>query len=214
MPDVELNLPQQAFVNKFIAKNKFYERAHLSNRLQKEFTDKIQRITWKYKLAEETIGITKTDKVTEIQIFELELKIQDIPEKVLKVIDKAIPYQILYKFVYKDSVAWGITLKDGNKAERYYFSEWDELIQFDLTGIDLEKVYQKIVKEFIVVDKAKKYDFEQLVSKDITRKKLESEIKVLERKMKREKQFNRKVDINKILLEKKQIITQLKEELS
>ena len=145
----ELRLPESAFVNKFVAKSKFYERAQLSSRLQKEFAENIRRITWKYKLAEDTVGIAKTEKVTEIQIFELELKAQEIPQKVLKVIDKAIPYQILYKFVYRGSVAWGITLKDGNKAENYYFSEWDEPICFDFTGINLEKVYQKQVKALL-----------------------------------------------------------------
>lgn len=211
--DSKLNLPQQAFVNKFVAKNKFYERASISSRLQKEFVDRIQRITWKYKLAEDTIGITKTEKVTEIQIFELELKEQVVPERVLKVIDRAIPYQILYKFQYRDSVAWGITLKEGNKAENYYFSEWNEPVSFDFTGIDLEKVYQKLVRAFIEVDPVTKKGFQELIANDSNKKQLESEIAVLDNKIKREKQFNRKVDLNKVLLEKKQQLQKIQEEL-
>ena len=78
-------LPRAAFVNKFIPKNKFYEKAVLSTKLQKEFVDIIQKITWKYKLAESTIGITKTDKVIEIQIFEIELKEQVIPKNIMKI---------------------------------------------------------------------------------------------------------------------------------
>lgn len=213
MAIADLNLPPQAFVNKFVAKSKFYERANLSSRLQKEFVEKIQRITWKYKLAEDTIGIAKTATVTEIQIFELELKALEIPEKVLKVIDKAIPYQILYRFVYHDSEAWGITLKEGNKAANYYISEWDEPIQFDFAGIDLEKVYQKLVKAFIGSESAKNRNFAELVASDAARKQLESEITALDRKMKREKQFNRKVDLNKILLAKKQQLEKIQEEL-
>jgi len=212
--DSGLKLPQQAFVNKFIAKNKFYERANISSRLQKEFIDKIQRITWKYKLAEETIGISKTDKITEIQLFELELKEQVIPERVLKVIDRAIPYQILYKFQYKDSFAWGITLKEGNKAENYYFSEWDKPVLFDFNGIDLEKVYQKLIKAFIEVGSETKKDFSELVASDANKKQLQTEITVLDNKIKREKQFNRKVDLNKHLLDKKQKLNKIQEELS
>lgn len=202
----ELNLPQQAHVNKFVAKNKFYERSNISSRLHNEFVNSIQRITWKYKLAEETIGILKTDKVTEIQVFELELKEEVIPVRVLKVIDRAIPYQILYKFQYKDSFAWGITLKEGNKAENYYFSAWNEPVVFDFTGIDLEKVYQKLVKAFIDTCSETRKDFNELVASDATKKQLQAEIAALENKIRREKQFNRKVEINKILLEKKQIL--------
>lgn len=209
---IDLNLPQQAFVNKFVAKNKFYERANISSRLQKEFVDSIQRITWKYKLAEETIGISKTEKVTEIQVFELELKEQVIPERVLKVIDRSIPYQILYKFLYKDSFAWGITLKQGNKAENYYFSAWDEPVLFDFTGITLEKVYQKLVKAFIEPGSCSGTNFKQLIENDTNRKQLEKEIEQLTSKLWREKQFNRKVEINKILLEKKQNLEDLNHE--
>ncbi len=205
-----LRLPPQAHVNKFVPKSKFYERAHLSSGLQKEFTDKIKRITWKYKLAEETIGISKTENVTEIQIFELELKVQDIPVKALKIIDKTIPYQILYKFTYENSTAWGITLKDGNKAERYYFSEWDEPISFDFTSIDLEKVYQKLVKAFIGDHAKNRGSFSEVIAVDAKIMLLEKDIAGLEKKISKEKQFNRKVDLHRVLLEKKAILNRLK----
>ena len=192
-------LPIDAFVNKFIAKTKFYEKVTLSSKLQKEFVDKIQKITWKYKLAESTIGITKTDTVTEIQIFEIELKEQVIPKKVLQIIDKTIPYQILYHFVFNESVAYGITLKENTSVESYYFSNWNEDILFDFTGIDLEKVYQKLVKAFIRNEAKTKSSFQEIIVGDKKIKTLESEIVALENKISKEKQFNRKVEINKIL---------------
>ncbi|HPM02891.1 MAG TPA: DUF4391 domain-containing protein [Candidatus Cloacimonadota bacterium] len=198
-----LKLPKEAFVNKFIPKNKFYEKLNLATKLQKEFIDKIQKITWKYKLAESTIGISKTDKVVEIQIFEIELKEQSIPKNVLKVIDKAIPYQILYRFVYNGRVAYAITLKENVSPEQYYFSDWDEPLNFDFSGIDLEKVYQKLIKAFLRESLQVQGDFHDLISKERQLNTLEKEIKILESKIKKEKQFNKKVDINKILLAKK-----------
>ena len=208
----KFKVPHHALVNKFIAKTRFYERATLSSKLQNEFIKKIQKITWKYKLAENTIGISKTDSVTEIQVFEIELKEQVIPKNVLKVIDKAIPYQILYQFVYKDSVAYGITLKGPllrNMAEKesaavwnYYFSEWNEDLNFDFTGIDLEKVYQKVIKAFINNEAKNRGDFDAIIETDNQIKHLEKEIETLGSKIKKEKQFNRKVELNKTLLVK------------
>ena len=203
-------MPENAVVNKFIAKTKFYERATLSSKLQNEFINKIQKITWKYKLAEDTIGISKTDSVTEIQVFEIELKEQVIPENVLKVIDKAIPYQILYQFVYKDNIAYGITLKENNIGQNYYFSEWNEKIIFDFTGIDLEKVYQKLIKAFIPDDVKNQGDFDAIVDADSRIKSLKKEISTLERKIKKEKQFNRKVELNKFLLERQKQLKSIK----
>jgi len=206
-------LPRAAFVNKFIPKNKFYEKAALSAKLQKEFVEKIQKITWKYKLAESTVGITKTSKVTEIQIFEIELKSQVIPKNVLKVIDKAIPYQILYRFIYKENEAYGITLKENKTAENYYFTEWNEKKIFDFTGIDLEKVYERIVKTFIRSEAQTKSSFKEIIDTDNKIKALENEINALERGISKEKQFNHKVEINKVLLERKKHLKKIKEEL-
>lgn len=199
-----LNLPKEAFVNKFIAKSKFYEKADLNSKLQQEFVDKIQKITWKYKIAENTIGILKTDKVIEIQVFEIELKERIIPKNVLKIIDKAIPYQILYQFIFNEDISYGITLKENNKAENYYFSDWNEVIDFEFFGTDLEKVYHKLVKSFIKNQLEENKEFSEIISNDSKIKSLNNEIIILENKIKNEKQFNKKVDINKILLDKKQ----------
>lgn len=206
-------LPRAAFVNKFIPKSKFYEKAVLSAKLQKEFVDKIQKITWKYKLAESTVGISKTDKVIEIQIFEIELKSQVIPKNVLKVIDKAIPYQILYRFIYKKNEAYGITLKENKNAENYYFSNWNEAKNFDFTGIDLEKVYQKIIKTFIPRAAQTKSSFNEIIDTDNKIKALENERDALASRISKEKQFNRKVELNKTLLQRKKYLKKIKEEL-
>ena len=206
-----LKLPLSACVNKFIPKNKFYEKAALTGKIQKAFTDKIQKITWKYKLAEDTIGISKTEHVTEIQIFEIELKEQVIPKNLLKIIDRAIPYPILYCFVYHQAFAWAITLKQENTPENYYIGNWDEDMVFDFTGINLEKVYQKLVQAFIRPEAKKTDDFNEWVDTDTQIKSLENEISMLEKKIRAEKQFNRKVEIHKILLEKQDRLKQIQE---
>ena len=210
----ELKLPETALVNKFVAKTKFYEKASLSSKLQNEFINKIQKIIWKYKIAENTIGISKADNVTEIQVFEIELKEQIIPKNILKVIDKAIPYQILYQFVYKDNIAYGITLKENNIGQNYYFSEWNEEIIFDFTGIDLEKIYQKLIKAFIPDDVKNQGDFNAIIDTDNKIKRLEKEIATLDRKIKKEKQFNRKVELNKFLLKRLKQLQSIKGDIT
>ena len=209
----KFKLPDNTIVNKFIAKSRFYERVSLSSKLQNEFINKIQKITWKHKLAENTIGINKTDNVTEIQIFEIVLKEQVIPGNILKVIDKSIPYQILYQFIYNGNIAYGITLKgktESSSQNYYYFSDWNEDIDFDFTGINLEKVYQKLIKAFIPDDVKEQGDFDAIVGADSRIKSLKKEILTLERKIKKEKQFNRKVELNKFLLERQKQLKSIK----
>lgn len=213
MENLELKLPKEAYVNKFIAKAKFYEKGNLNAKLQKEFVDKVQKITWMYKLAESSIGISKTEAVTEIQIFEIELKELRIPKNVLEIIDKSIPYQILYRFIYSNNVAYGITLKENTSVDNYYFCDWNADIVFDFTGIDLEKVYQKLVKAFIRGEAHSKGSFSDIIDVDNKIKALEAEIGTLECKISKDKQFNRKVEINKVLLEKKAMLNEIKGDL-
>lgn len=210
---MELQLPRSSLVNKFVAKSKFYKRVKLSSRLQSTFINKIQKITWKYKLAEDTIGISKTENISEIQIFEIELKEQVIPQNVLKVIDKTIPYPILYIFTYQDNFAFGISLKEETNTKYYYFSEWNKMLSFDFAGIDLEKVYQKLIRAFITSEAINQKNFNDVISIDTKIKSLEKDIVSIENKIRKEKQFNRKVDLNKILLNKKQLLYYVKKEL-
>lgn len=213
---MSLHLPDSALVNRFIAKTKFYEKAVISPKLKDDFVNKIQKITWLYKLSENTLGINKTAAVTEIQVFDIELKEQLIPKNILALIDKVIPYQILYQFTFNEHTAYAITLKGVEGVEKtqkkdYYFSEWDEPVQFDFTGIDLEQVYQKLIKAFIKHPTKQQDDFKVVIETDNKTKQLEKDIALLAKKISKEKQFNRKVELNKTLLDKQQQLQLIKD---
>ncbi len=213
---MSLHLPDSALVNRFIAKTKFYEKAAISSKLKDDFVNKIQKITWQYKLSENTLGINKTAAVTEIQVFEIELKEQLIPKNILALIDKVIPYQILYQFRFNEQTAYAITLKGLSEFEKsmstdYYFSEWNEPVQFDFTGTDLEQVYQKLIKAFIKNKPTQQNDFKAVIETDHKTKQLEKDIALLAKKISKEKQMNRKVELNKTLLDKQQKLQFIKD---
>ena len=213
---MSLHLPDSALVNRFIAKTKFYEKAAISPKLKDDFVKKIQKITWQYKLSENTLGINKTAAVTEIQVFEIELKEQLIPKNILVLIDKVIPYQILYQFRFNEQFAYAITLKGLSDIEKtmptdYYFSEWNEPVQFDFTGTDLEQVYQKLIKAFIKNQTTQQNDFKAVIETDHKTKQLEKDIALLAKKISKEKQMNRKVELNKTLLDKQQQLQLIKD---
>jgi len=198
-----MKLPESAKVNKFIPKTQFYNRAFVGKKLKDDFVNKIQKITWKYKLAENTLNISKTENIEEIQIFEIELKERIVPKNILQIIDKVIPYPILFIIIFQDERQYVISLKENGIASNYYFSEWNEDIDFDFTGTTLEKVYQKIIKKFISGVKKEEKDFNDIIKEDSKLKSTQDEIKKLESKLSKEKQFNRKVKINQDLLNKR-----------
>lgn len=209
---MNLELPKKSEVNKFIPKSKFFTKTTVNTKTKQLFADSVQRIIWRYKLSKETINILGTKEVEEIQIFEIELKEKDIPKNILSIIDKTIPYPILYTFTYKNFSCFGITVRDTDNP-KYYFSDWNEKVPFDFNGNNLEQVYHKMVRVFIKSKNKNNTDFKTLVGLDIKREKIEKEVLILEKKLKNEKQFKRQIEINKELKLKIKEIDEVKKEL-
>lgn len=199
-----IELPKECIVDKFIPKKIFYEKVSLSSNLKQEFVDKLDKIYWKYKISEDTLNISKTENVEEIEIFELTLKEKVNCQNIIKVITKNIPYIILFEICYKDEVQYAIKHNDD-----IYFTNWNEKIEFNFNGIDLNAVYENIIRSVTNISEQNNNIDEEL-EKGKKLKEVQKEIERLENKMKSEKQFNKKVELNKNILElKKQ-----KEELS
>lgn len=199
-----INLPNNCEVNRFIPKKTFYEKIGVSTAIKDEFISLIDKIVWKYKLSEDILGINKTDKVEEIQIFELNLKEKKYPKNIIKIITKAIPYPILFVIHYKNNFCYAI------KVEYIYITDWNDDIDILFSGINLERVYENIVKSIIKRTESKE-DFKTLIEDKNKEIELSVKLEQLKNKIKIEKQFNKKVELNKQI---KQIEQKLEELLN
>ena len=185
-------LPKSCYVNKFIPKKVFYEKVGVSSNVKEEFINSVDRLTWLYKLSEDTIGLTKTDEIEEIQIFQIDVKEKKIPINVIKTITKGVQYKILFVVKYQEDFCYLI------KVEEIYHSEWNDNIEFNFNGINLKTVYENIVKKIIKEENNEKL-FSEIIEDNVNKKELEKKISNLKQKIKVEKQFNRKVELNKAL---------------
>lgn len=142
-----------AKVGRIVAKEKFY--SDIDTATKNLFQNEIARITWAYKLAPNTINLP-AKKWQEIEIFRISLKNHEIPEKVLKTIDSAIPYPILFlieqgpnnkaTISYKEQ-----SQKDDNsaKVDRYFSTEWNDpkLDTLKIDGLDIDGVYDNFIRQ-------------------------------------------------------------------
>ncbi len=192
-----IELPKECEVNKFLAKKIFYEKVNISTSIKQEFVDKLEKITWKYKISENNINVSKTENVEEIEIFELVLKEKYDAKNIVKVITKEIPYPILFYINYNDEFQYAIKYEDN-----IYFTEWNDDIKFDFLGLNLEIVYENIVKLITNIDSSTNNVKDELERKQEIQK-IKNEIAKLENQMRKEKQFNKKVELNKKILELK-----------
>lgn len=202
------NLPKSAFVDKFFPKSKFYENANVTSKVKQEFIDDILKIKSLYALTEQTINISGTEKIEQFHVFSIQLSSKNIPKNALKIIDKAISNNIaiLYTFEFESNFAYGITIKE-NAEQRYFFSDWNEELNFDFTGNTIEHIYQKTIKLFIHSKTGlvtKNQNFEDVLANEKQLAVLDKEIISLQKKVRTEKQFNKQVAFNKVLRSKLQ----------
>lgn len=200
-----INLPDRCKVNKFIPKKTFYEKIGVSTSIKDDFINNIDKITWIYKLSEDTLGISKSQDVEEIQIFEIILKEKVLPKNIIKIISKAIPYKILFVLKYDKDYCYSI------KVDNIYFTEWNEDIEFNINGLTLETIYENIVKS-IIKENNNTNTFDNIIENKSKVDELSKKIEQLTNKVNNEKQFNKKVELNLELQRLKKEMEELKNE--
>ena len=100
--DVMLNLPASTIFNRRIPKQKFYTNLPVSSKVVRLFTDQIDSIYWAHKLAPDTINVESGTSVLEIQILQIRLKTESLDESVITLIDREIPYHLVFVVCYQD----------------------------------------------------------------------------------------------------------------
>lgn len=196
------DLPPSAKVDRFIPKTKFYEQAQISTVVRDEFTQLIGRITWSYKLAETTLNIPPTNNISEIQIFHIELRQKQIPQKAIGLIDKTVPYPILFVLTHNSDTTYLIQHKI-DSSKRYFKTDWNQLPNLSFTGSNLEIIYQRIITSFVTIDNYDNVtDFDQTIELHTQQAQLRKDISVLENKIRNERQFSKKVSLNTDLQKK------------
>ena len=202
-----LGFPVSTEFNKRIPKQKFYDNLDVSPTLRRVFVDQIRLVYWRNKLAASTLNIAAGEAVTEVELFEVRLNEPKLDEAVLKQIDKEIPYHLLFILTcdgkaqawigYKEAAASG---SSAFKVNRYYHTDWmpEDELQLHIDGLNMDAVYESLVRQ-IAGDKLLSESGESLkesVERDEKRKQLEKQIATLESKMRKEKQLNRRMEMN------------------
>ncbi len=217
MPDLLYAWPTKAKVGSHVSKEKFYEHGTVSTAVREQFVSEVQRITWTYKLAESTINLPGSSSVPEVQVFEIEVKHDDVPPAVLSVIDRAIPFPIVFEIVQATSagddggrrvrmVAAHKQLGSGATAmSPYYSTGWqqtDAVRQQLPTAITLSALYTGLLSPLMPIAMRPGEDALQVAARLQAARKLEREITSLERKLRSEPQLNGKIELRRTLMTK------------
>jgi hypothetical protein len=207
--------PQKATFGRVLPKSKVFAFGKVTRRLRDLFAAEIDRIVWRFKLAPETTNLPAGPGVTELQVFGVELKpgVADLTEDILRCIDNAIGFPIIFEVAATarkgDRVKVVTAYKRPSEADSSkwvvgeYFST--ELFPADTArsplpvALSLASLYEQILRQLIPVAGKPGETLQHLVERHRIMAVKHRELAKLEAQLKREKQFNRKVELNAYL---------------
>jgi hypothetical protein len=198
--------PKQAEFNRVLPKSKIYEHGTPSRALRDCFVSQVNQIVWQYKLAPETINLPARSGVPEIEIFSIDLKTEDLNIEVLRCIDKAIPLPIFYNVNFDGRTKIVAAYKRPNDADAsrwvvgdYFEGEWmpsnSERSALPV-ALDMAGLYEQMLRQLMPFSARSNETIKDQVDRLAQLRSKQTEHTKLEARLLKEKQFNRKVEIN------------------
>ena len=193
--------PEKTFFGKPIPKAKFYEKLPVTQAVKNCFVNEIAGIVWRNKLSAETMNVQLGSRVQELEVIEITLKGESLNDSVLKVIDKGIPYQLLFLLKHGEEcqLCMGYKETETSAVKEYFKTDWMtfEALPLQITGLTLDEVCDNFIRQINTrLASAEDMSLKEAIADDAQRLKIEKQIAALEKKMKAEKQPKRKFELH------------------
>ncbi|MCC2333614.1 DUF4391 domain-containing protein [Cellulomonas wangsupingiae] len=212
--------PPRAAFGRPIPKSKFYERAAVSTRVRELFVDQIAQIIWAFKLSPTTVGLAATDAIPEIDVLEITLKpdVDDVSDDLLTVLNRAIPAPLLLEIRRHPAVGAGgdaqrlTATPTKDRRTTFVSTPWlpSPAERSPLPpALDLAGLHTALLAPLMPHAVRPGESLAELAERAGVIRVLEREIATLRRRVRAERQFNRRAEINRTLRERTAALTAL-----
>jgi hypothetical protein len=201
-----INYPKQAAFGRVLPKNKIYEHSDATPAVREMFVRQVEQIVWQFKLAPETINLPPKPGVPELQIFAIQLKSPALNHEVLRCIDGAVQFPIIFELAFEGKTQVVAAFKrpsesDSNRwvVSDYFSSQWmpTEGTRMAMPlALNLGALYDQLLQRLIPLPLRQNETLAELVKRVELLRLKENEVQKITNKLSKEKQFNRKVEIN------------------
>ena len=201
-----ISYPKQATFGRNLPKNKIYEHSGANTRLKDLFVEQVEQIVWQYKLAPETINLPSKSGVPEIQVFTIQLKTPVLHLDVLRCIDGAVQFPIIFELSFDGQTQVVAAYKRPNESDAsrwvlsdYFATAWlpsDAQRAAMPLALDLGGLYEQVLQRLIPFAARPQESLADLVTRVEQVAAKQREVEKMASKLAKEKQFNRKVGIN------------------
>lgn len=201
-----VSYPAQAAFGRTLPKSKIYEHSRANTRLKDLFVKQVEQIVWQYKLAPETINLPARPGVPEIQIFSLQLKTPELHHDVLRCIDEAVQFPIFFELAFagRAQVVAAYKRPSEGDATRWMLSDYfaGDWLPAGSTraampvALNLGSLYEQLLLPLIPLAARSHESLAELVERVSKVQTAQREVGKTVARLEKEKQFNRKVEIN------------------
>ena len=216
--------PKSAAFGRVVPKNKIYEHAGANTALKDLFVREVDQIAWRFKLAPETINLSATGSVPEIQVFSVSLKTGKLDESVLRKIDKAIPFPLMFELTWRGKRKVMAALKMPSEANstkwvisEYFATDWvsEDAARAPLpVALNLGVLYERMLTALMLAEAGTPgqdgEDIQTRVGRIVSIRAKAREVDRIKARLAREKQYNKRVAINAELRIANQELAELK----
>lgn len=200
--------PAKAAFGRVIPKSKLYERGTVRARLKGLFAEQVEQIIWQYKLAPETTNLSTSPGVPEIQVLSMRLRTPELHHDILRCIDKAIPFPILFELHHDDRLQVVACYKRPSESEAgrwvcsdYFATNWIAAESPRATlpaALNLGGLYEQLLRALVPLAYRPNESLSGLVERESKMRALRKEMDKVISQLATEKQFNRKVELNAV----------------
>jgi len=183
-----LGLPKVTEMNKLLPKRAIYAKFQMNTAAKNKIDADIAKMVIVNEIAPNRVNIPAGKEVKSFFVLLVCLKKRDFDEKVIEILAKMIPQNLLFVLEYAGLSRLAIYHKKIMQTE---WKPTDEH-KIELQGLDLDKVWENIVVEIGGVHIEGVHTLDEQIEFDQKRQKIEKEIARLEKLAKAEKQPKKK----------------------
>ena len=190
--------------------------------MKERFVNDVVNITWLYKLSADTLNVADIDNMKEIEVFVVNLKQPDSPMDVFTFIDTNMPHHIVFILVHDNHAILLINYKEWKDDTHTSFricqtftSPWVAMTDLSLAvqGQSLPRIYENFVAQVSGIGEHQAGAMAEIVELKKQIAAAEKELQTLEKRMRKEPQFNIQMQMNKQVKAKRKDLEQLQKNL-
>lgn len=198
--------PDACRYGKVIPKSKLYERGGIGNAVQRLFVSQVEKISWDHVLSRTTTNLPEAPTVKEIQVFTVHLRVMEPDPRVLSALDESIPSPIVLELVYGHQIRMAMAWKRPNLSDptrrvvgEHFLGPWQFLPgeRVSLPPVrHLEALQEHLFRSILPQAPREGEPLVRHLERLERIRVLEREISHHQKRLGKEVQFNRKVEVH------------------